>query len=44
LQRDIVAMKQDVKHLKAELLVTLNLTAFKAWIAARKREAKAASF
>jgi regulator of RNase E activity RraB len=44
MQRDIVAMKQNVKHLKAELLVMLNLTAFKAWIAARKREAKAARF
>ena len=44
LQRDIVAMKQNIKHLKAELLVTMNLTAFKAWIGARKREAKAARF
>lgn len=44
LQRDIVAMKQNIKHLKAELLVTMNPTAFKAWIGARKREAKAARF
>lgn len=44
LQRDIVAMKQNIKHLKAELLVTMNLTVFKAWIGARKREAKAARF
>jgi hypothetical protein len=41
LQGDITAMKRDIKHLKSELLVMLNLTAFKAWIAARKREAKA---
>jgi regulator of RNase E activity RraB len=44
LQRDIAAMKQNIKHLKEELLVTGNQTAFKAWIAARKREAKAARF
>ncbi len=44
LQRDIAGMKQNIKHLKAELLVTMNLTAFKAWISARKREAKAARF
>ena len=40
LQGDIAAMKRDIKHLKTELLVTMNLTAFKAWNAARKREAK----
>ena len=44
LQSEITAMKRDIKHLKTELLVTLNLTAFKAWIAARKREAKAARY
>lgn len=44
LQRDISNMKQNIKHLKSELLVMANLTAFKAWIAARKREAKAARF
>ncbi len=44
LQGDIAAMKRDIKHLKTELLMTMNLTAFKAWIAARKREAKAARF
>ena len=44
LQRDVAAMKQDIKHLKTDLLVTLNLTAFKAWIGARKRETKAARF
>ena len=41
LQGDIAAMKRDIKHLKTELLMTMNLTAFKAWIAARKREVKA---
>ena len=44
LKGEISAMKRDVKHLKSELLVTMNLTAFKAWIASRKREAKAARF
>ncbi len=44
LQGDIAALKRDIKHLKTELLVTMNLTAFKAWIAARKREAKAMRF
>ncbi len=44
LQRDIAAMKQDIRHLKEELTVTNNLTAFKSWIGARKREAKEARF
>ena len=44
LKRDIAAMKQNIRYLKEELLMTHNLTAFKAWISARKREAKAARF
>ena len=44
LKGEISAIKRDIKHLKSELLVTMNLTAFKAWIAARKREAKATRF
>lgn len=48
LKRDIAAMKLNIRHLKEEMLVTLNLTAFKAWINARnrndKQEAKARRF
>ncbi len=44
LARNVTGMKQDIKHLKAEVLIPGNLAAFKAWISARKREAKAARF
>ena len=44
LQRDMSALKQNINNLKTEVLMTLNLTAFKSWIAARKREAKAVRY
>ena len=44
LKREIASMKQSIKLLKDDLLTTHNLAAFKAWISARKREAKAVRF
>lgn len=41
LSRDIAALRRDIRKLEKELSVTQDLAAFKLWIKARRREAKA---
>lgn len=41
LSRDIAALRRDIRQLEKELAVPQDLAAFKSWIKARRREAKA---
>ena len=40
LKQETAALKQHIKHLKEELLITHNLAAFKAWISASRRNTR----